>query len=64
MKTRKIRLVVRDFGYRGGNWHVGYWDGNTGDPGKDFRSFGSRPTREEAEKMAEKIISKEPGRYK
>jgi len=58
-KKGRIRLEYREIG---GTWCVGYWDGTTGDPGRDFRSMGQRRTRDEAHLMLLDILRKD-GRY-
>jgi hypothetical protein len=61
MRRRK-RLIVHDpnpsIGFD--RFEVGYWDGNTGNPGRDFRSFGGRITRDEAEALAREVVRKNP----
>lgn len=72
MKQRRKRLFVRQsLAYRAGtshdpSWWVGYWDNKpqalfNGD--NDFRSFGSKPTEDEAAKMAQEIAAKEKHLY-
>lgn len=71
MKRRKQLFVRQSLAYREGkshdpSWHVGYWDNKpnmmfNGD--NDFRSFGSKPTENEAAKMAQEIATKQKHLY-
>lgn len=60
MRRRRKRLEIREHPRGSGVFHVGYWDGRTGDPGQDFRSCGSRPSREAAEAFRQDLVRKNP----
>src|SRR5262245_42705391 len=63
MKRRKQLIVRQSLAYRSGQstdarWHVGYWDDPAATPPDEaFRSFGGRPTREEAVALARRIAA-------
>jgi hypothetical protein len=58
-KRGRYRLEIAEFG---SDFHVGYWDGATGDRARDFRSLGIRHNREEAHRLYLDILKKD-GRY-
>ncbi len=63
--SRRKRLLVRQSLGQSHNWHVGYWDkkvkGKT--PDEQFRSFGFRNTKEEAEILANEISASKKHLY-
>lgn len=60
-RKRQVQLVVRHL--PDGRSEVGYWDGDSGDSGRDFRVLCIKPTMEQAVQVAEKIIAKDKRYY-
>lgn len=58
---KKFLIQIRR---RDGKFYVGYWDGTSGDPGKDFRCLGIVQTQQEAEDLVKRTINKFPWQYK
>ncbi len=58
---RKREVIIRE---KHGKFSVGYWDGNTGNADNDFRCFGIKSTKEEAEKLLLEVLRRNPKIYK
>lgn len=60
-RKRRKELIVRKITPT--YYSVGFWDRDTGDPGRDFRSCGARHTEEEAKKLRLELLVKESHKY-
>lgn len=66
-KHRKLKLLIERFDDQslvpnGAHW-VGYWDRGKPRTPVNFRAFGQRPTRTEAEALRDQLIAGKPHLY-
>lgn len=60
-QRRRKRLEIRKISPT--SFHVGYWDRDTGDPGRDFRSVATATSEQEANQKKLDILKKDSRYY-